>query len=86
MKEDECSQWQSKLLTNALDLDALCQSISGVARQASADRPHTAVDAVGTNSASVGPAGHQVVGDRATVLVQVTTQVVPGIVVVVALS
>lgn len=77
---------ESKLLTNALNLDARCQRISGVARQARADGPHTAVDAVGADAAGMGPAGHKIVGDRAPMLVQVSAQVVSGIVVVVALT
>lgn len=73
-------------VVNALDLDALAQGIPGVSRQASADGPHTAVDAVGPDSTSVGPTGHQIVGDRSAMLVQVAAQVITGIIVAVTLT
>lgn len=73
-------------VVDTFDLDAGGKRIAGVSRQAGADGPHAAVDAVRSRAAGVRPARHQVVGDRAPVLVQVTAQVVAGIVVVVALS
>lgn len=56
-------------LTDTFDLDTGSKRIAGVPGQAGADGSDAAVDAVSARAAGVRPARHQVVRDRAPVLV-----------------
>lgn len=68
-------------LTNTLNPYALTQWVTRVPWQTSADWPHAAMDAMGTDPTGVRSTCDSVVGDRASMLVkvEVTAGVTPGV-------